>query len=76
MISHLILQDGRIESRKVPIPPNRYAPLKNSWMKIFTPIVEQLHLQTRFNLKTRNVEIRVCTIFRSNTYADPMPCHF
>ncbi|XP_065067190.1 RNA-binding protein PNO1-like isoform X1 [Rhopilema esculentum] len=54
------LTNGRIESRKVPIPPNRYAPLKNSWMKIFTPIVEQLHLQTRFNLKTRNVEIRTC----------------
>ena len=28
-------------------------------MKIFTPIVEHLHLQIRFNVKTRNVEIKV-----------------
>lgn len=28
-------------------------------MKIFTPIVEHLGLQIRFNLKSRNVEIRV-----------------
>jgi RNA-binding protein PNO1 len=27
-------------------------------LKIFTPIVEHLRLQVRFNLKTRNVEIR------------------
>lgn len=27
-------------------------------MKIFTPIVEHLHLQIRFNINTRNVEIR------------------
>jgi len=31
-------------------------------MKIFTPIVEHLHLQIRFNVKTRNVEIKVFNI--------------
>lgn len=36
----------------------RYTPLKENWLKIFTPVVEHLHLQIRFNLKTRNVEIR------------------
>ena len=45
--------------RKIPVPSNRYTPLKENWMKIFTPIVEHLHLQIRFNLKTRNVEIKV-----------------
>lgn len=45
--------------RKVPVPANRYTPLKENWMKIFTPIVEHLQLQIRFNLKTRNVEIKV-----------------
>lgn len=29
-------------------------------MKIFTPVVEHLQLQIRFNLKSRNVEIRTC----------------
>ena len=44
--------------RKVPIPSHRYTPLKEQWMKIYSPIVEYLHLQIRFNLKTRCVEIR------------------
>lgn len=47
--------------RKIPVPANRYTPLKENWMKIFTPIVEHLGLQIRFNLKSRNVEIRVST---------------
>lgn len=48
------------ELRKVPVPAHRYTPLKENWLKIFTPIVEHLHLQVRFNLKTRNVELRTC----------------
>eukprot|EP00794_Sanderia_malayensis_P020356 gene20356-22363_t len=54
------LSDGRIEFRKVPVPPHRYTPLKNNWLKIFTPVVEQLNLQIRFNLKSKNVEIKTC----------------
>jgi len=46
------------EIRKIPVPPHRYAPLKQHWSKIFTPIVQHLSLQIRFNLKSRNVEIR------------------
>jgi hypothetical protein len=53
------LADGKFEMRKVHIPPNRYNPLKENWMKIYTPVVEYLKLQIRFNLKTRNVELRV-----------------
>jgi len=48
----------KAEVRKVPIPSHRFTPLKQNWMKIFTPIVEHLGLQVRCNLKTRNVEIR------------------
>ncbi|XP_075236852.1 RNA-binding protein pno1-like [Lycorma delicatula] len=48
------------EMRKVPVPAHRYTPLKENWMKIFSPVVEHLKLQIRFNLKTRNVEIRSC----------------
>jgi len=47
-----------VEMRKVQVPSHRYTPLKDNWMKIYTPIVENLDLQVRFNLKTRNVEIR------------------
>ncbi len=45
--------------RKIHVPSNRYNPLKENWVKILTPIVEYLKLQVRFNLKTRNVEIKV-----------------
>lgn len=51
---------GPDEMRKVSVPAHRYTPLKENWLKIFTPIVENLQLQVRFNLKTRNVEIKVC----------------
>lgn len=54
------LTGGSVEMRKVPVPPHRYTPLKTNWMKIFTPIVEHLRLQVRFNLKTRHVEIKTC----------------
>jgi len=50
----------KTDMRKIPCPSNRYTPLKENWMKIFTPVVEHLHLQIRFNLKTRNVEIKTC----------------
>jgi len=49
---------ARRETRQIPVPPHRYTPLKDNWMKIFTPIVEHLELQVRFNLKSRKVEIR------------------
>lgn len=51
--------ETKVEMRKIPVPAHRYTPLKENWLKIFTPIVEHLQLQIRFNLKTRNVEIRV-----------------
>ncbi|KAF4090017.1 hypothetical protein AMELA_G00044820 [Ameiurus melas] len=54
------LKGGTDEMRKIPVPSHRYTPLKENWLKIFTPIVENLQLQVRFNLKTRNVEIKTC----------------
>uniref|UniRef100_A0A1B6LVB0 K Homology domain-containing protein n=1 Tax=Graphocephala atropunctata TaxID=36148 RepID=A0A1B6LVB0_9HEMI len=53
-------QPSGTEIRKVAVPAHRYTPLKENWMKIFSPVVEHLKLQIRFNLKTRNVEIRNC----------------
>ncbi|MGH0146136.1 UNVERIFIED_CONTAM: hypothetical protein FKN15_056757 [Acipenser sinensis] len=50
--------DGSDDMRKIAVPSHRYTPLKENWLKIYTPIVEHLQLQIRFNLKTRNVEIK------------------
>lgn len=49
----------RSELRKVSVPPHRYSSLKESWMKIFTPVVEHMKLQIRFNMKARQVELRI-----------------
>lgn len=48
----------RIQTRKVPIPPHRMSPLKNSWSKIYPPLVEHLKLQVRMNIKSKAVELR------------------
>jgi len=48
-----------IEIRKIPVPSHRYTPLKDNWLKIFEPLVENLKLQVRFNMKGRQVEIRL-----------------
>ncbi|ESO11267.1 hypothetical protein HELRODRAFT_194870 [Helobdella robusta] len=46
------------EIRKVPIPPHRRRPLQENWERIINPIVNQLKLDVRYNLKSRCVEIR------------------
>ena len=46
------------EYRKIPIPPHRVTPLRANWLKIYTPLVEQLKLQVRYNTKIRSVELR------------------
>lgn len=48
----------RREVRKIPIPPHRMSPLKATWSKIYTPLVENLKLQVRMNIKTKAVELR------------------
>ncbi|KAI0889726.1 eukaryotic type KH-domain (KH-domain type I) [Annulohypoxylon maeteangense] len=47
-----------IQSRKVSIPPHRFTPLKNTWPKIYPPLVEHLKLQVRMNVKHKRVELR------------------
>ncbi|CAJ0960245.1 unnamed protein product, partial [Mesorhabditis belari] len=46
------------EARKIQVPPSRYGPLKEQWVQLLTPVVKQLELQMRYNLKKRVVEIR------------------
>nr|CAH7737183.1 unnamed protein product [Callosobruchus chinensis] len=52
--------ESKDDIRKISVPAHRYSPLKENWLKIFTPIVEHLQLQIKFNLKTRTVEIKTC----------------
>jgi len=54
------LMDGKQEMRKIHVPPNRFNPLKDNWMKVYTPVVDYLKLQIRFNLKSRNIELKTC----------------
>ncbi|CAL1541862.1 unnamed protein product [Lymnaea stagnalis] len=46
------------EIRRIQIPSHRYTPLQKDWLKIFTPIVENLKLNVRFVAKKRQVEIK------------------
>lgn len=48
----------KITTRKIPIPPHRYTPLKTAWPKIYPPLVEHLKLQVRMNIRAKSVELR------------------
>jgi RNA-binding protein PNO1 len=48
----------RVQTRKVPVPPHRFTPLKNNWSKLYPPLVNHLKLQVRMNVKNRAVELR------------------
>ena len=64
------LQGTRAEIRRIPVPPHRYGPLKEKWLSIYTPVVEQLHLQMRFELRSRNVEIKVYLLSHNTICVD------
>jgi len=34
-------------------------PLKNNWLKIYTPLVQHMKLQVKMNIKKRAVELKV-----------------
>ncbi|RYC62861.1 hypothetical protein CHU98_g3346 [Xylaria longipes] len=48
----------RIQSRKIPVPPHRFSPLKSNWPQIYPPLVEHLKLAVRMNVKQKAVELR------------------
>jgi len=43
------------------VPPHRFTPIKENWEAIYGPLVEQMGLQVRMNVKKRTVELRVST---------------
>lgn len=54
----MILKNEDASYRRVPVPSHRISPLKSNWTKIYTPIVEHLKLQVRFNPKLKCVELK------------------
>jgi RNA-binding protein PNO1 len=46
--------------RSVKVPQHRFTPVKECWMEIYMPVVEQCKLEVRMNLKTRSVDLRTC----------------
>lgn len=51
----------RFDKRSVRVPPHRMTPLKNSWIKVYEPLVNHLKLQVRMDTKRREVQIRTCS---------------
>jgi hypothetical protein len=49
----------KAETRRVPVPPHRMAPLQKEWVSVFGPLTELLGLQVRMNIPRKAVEIRV-----------------
>lgn len=49
------MSDGKVQFRKVAVPPNRYSPLKKAWLDIYTPVFDQMKIDIRMNLKSRKV---------------------
>ncbi|XP_055525743.1 RNA-binding protein pno1 [Wyeomyia smithii] len=47
------------EIRNIFVPRSRKSALKAQWQKIFTPVVEQLLLHIRYNIKNNQIKIRV-----------------
>jgi len=48
----------KTEVRRIPVPPHRLTPLRNTWEKIVTTIVENMKLQIRMNTKRKCVELK------------------
>ncbi|KAK0620943.1 hypothetical protein B0T14DRAFT_429759 [Immersiella caudata] len=65
----------RIETRKIPIPPNRMSALKTNWSKIYPPLVDHCKLQVRMNIKEKRVELR-SSKFTQSTEALQMGADF
>ena len=47
---------------QITVPQQRMTPLKTTWLSLYTPVTEQLHLDMRMNLKTRKVGTQPCEV--------------
>jgi RNA-binding protein PNO1 len=53
---------GKIEYRRIRVPPHRLTPLRAQWENLMSPIVEYLKLQIRFNPENRSVELKTSAL--------------
>lgn len=54
-------QAVKFDKRSIRVPPNRFSPLKDSWIKIYEPLVNHLKLQVRMDVRKKEVQIRTCS---------------
>ncbi|CAF2057340.1 unnamed protein product [Brassica oleracea var. botrytis] len=52
------MSDGRVQFRKVSVPPNRYSPLEKAWLDIYPPVYHQMKVDIRMNRGSRKVELK------------------
>lgn len=50
----------KFDKRNIRVPPHRFSPLKETWVKIYEPLVNHLKLQVRMDLRKKEVQIRTC----------------
>lgn len=51
----------KFDKRSIRVPPNRFSPLKDTWIKIYEPLVNHLKLQVRMDIRKKEVQIRTCS---------------
>ena len=56
-------KSGKVEARKILVPPHRMTPLRSNWPKLYPPLVEHLKLQVRMNVSARAVELRTTPFY-------------
>merc|ERR1712100_219439 len=50
-----MLENGKPAMRRIPVPSHRYTPLRNDWVKICTPIVQNMKLEIRTSEHTEDI---------------------
>jgi RNA-binding protein PNO1 len=54
------MNQGHANNMRVYVPPQRLTPLRENWMDIYTPIVQHMKLQIRFDPVKKYIELQTC----------------
>jgi len=52
------MKGGQVEMQSIYVPSNRRKPLQDNWKDIYSPLVEHMKLQVRFNVRKKCVEMK------------------